>query len=52
MSEMEAVRSEQNSLGLVGVPSNKLGGRKRSGNVPQPKTFTRSVPERIGMALI
>jgi hypothetical protein len=64
MSEMEAVRSEQNSLGLVEVLPNKLGGynkrlvliavavtRKQSGSVPRPKTFTRSVPARTATAL-
>jgi hypothetical protein len=47
MSEMGAVRSEQNSLGLVGVPSNKLGGTQTVGKrPPSPRTFTRCVPAR------
>jgi hypothetical protein len=39
MSNMEAMRTEQNSLGLVEGPTPCW-------------TFTRSVPARTGMALI
>jgi hypothetical protein len=55
MSNMEAMRSEQNSLGLLEAPSHNLSGDANSRtemSATPAQGFTRSVLARTGTALI
>jgi len=55
MSRMETMRTEQNTLGMVEAPSDKLSGDPNSRMEMSStllRTFMRSAPVRTGTALI